>query len=615
MIITLAGHVDHGKTTLVRALTGVDTDRLAEEKARGLTIDLGFAYTEQLGFVDVPGHQKFIHNMVAGVAADQHALLVIAADDGPMPQSREHLEILSLIGVKSGTIALTKCDLVSNERLAKCRDEITALVQNTMLETADVFQTSVQDSSSYLALSQHLQDLAEEHQPKSDEARFRLAVDRAFTVKGAGVVVTGTVHSGSLKSEQLVEHFPSGKSLRVRSMRVEDQLAEETKTGDRCALNLVGASLDEVKRGDWITDHAVSGHRSITIRLDQASSFARDVKHWMPVHVYHATSHSTGRLALFTDAPNHETWAEIVCDTPMACCRGDRVVLRDQALDTTLGGGEVLYLNPSQVRRRNAPEHRRMVSAYAAVNAQECFKRAMYQLQLNLEAFQQIWNLPDHAIQALSAENDVTSVNDIALSEKQWAQIQQECLEQFIHDDPKANNLGAGIKAQDIKSVPQALRQSALDALLKSGAIVQQGALYRLPELEPTLPAELLSLWEQVEPLLDHMQAPSCGDLAKMLNLNLQHLEKQLMALSKAGKLTFLGNHRFYLPRRLGEIASVVEEMTQQDPTGQMTVKSFRDKTGIGRNVAIDVLEYFDSKGFTRRQGNERVVLRVFNDL
>ena len=397
MIITLAGHVDHGKTTIVRALTGVDTDRLAEEKARGLTIDLGFAYTEHLGFVDVPGHQKFIHNMVAGIAADQHALLVIAADDGPMPQTQEHLEILSLIGIRQGSIALTKCDLVSPDRLTACYGEIRQLTEQTFLQVAPIFQTSVQDTSSYTALGEHLRQQAAIHQRTQDDTRFRLAIDRAFTVKGAGLVVTGTVHSGTIQEGQQVYHFPSEKALRVRSLRVEDQPAVQSSAGDRCALNLVGASLEELGRGDWITEQPTQGANAITIKLDRASSLRRPLKHWMPVHAYHATRHSTARLALFTAAQGQQTWAEVICDTPMACHRGDRLVLRDQALDATLGGGEVLFVSATQVNRRNTVEHRELVAAYAARDAAESFRTLMLKLRLNMNLFQQVWNLTDSA--------------------------------------------------------------------------------------------------------------------------------------------------------------------------------------------------------------------------
>ncbi|MEC8347813.1 MAG: selenocysteine-specific translation elongation factor [Pseudomonadota bacterium] len=614
MIITLAGHVDHGKTTIVRALTGVDTDRLAEEKARGLTIDLGFAYTEHLGFVDVPGHQKFIHNMVAGIAADQHALLVIAADDGPMPQTREHLEILSLIGIRQGSIALTKCDLVSPDRLSACYSEIRQLTEQTFLQVAPIFQTSVQDTSSYTALGEHLRQQAAIHQRTQDDTRFRLAIDRAFTVKGAGLVVTGTVHSGTIQEGQQVYHFPSEKALRVRSLRVEDQPAVQSSAGDRCALNLVGASLEELGRGDWITEQPTQGANAITIKLDRASSLRRPLKHWMPVHAYHATRHSTARLALFTAAQGQQTWAEVICDTPMACHRGDRLVLRDQALDATLGGGEVLFVSATQVNRRNTVEHRELVAAYAARDAAESFRTLMLQLRLNMNFFQQVWNLTDSAQASLLEGHETEIFDDLVLSKAQWQATLDQCRETVeAACSPTAQNDRGGLTVGDLDAVAKPLRQPALDALLKTGEITKRGAIYFIPRAEPTLSAELLETWKQVEPLLDQLQAPSCGDMAKKLNRPLAKLERSLLELAKSGLLIPLGNHRFYLPRRLQEIADVVQAMTEQTAQGTMTVKDFRDRTGIGRNVAIDVLEFFDKKGFTRRQGNERIVIRPFS--
>lgn len=616
MIITLAGHVDHGKTTLVRELTGVDTDRLAQEKARGLTIELGFAYTDQLGFVDVPGHQKFIHNMVAGVAAQQHALMVIAADDGPMPQSREHLDILSLLGVKQGTVVLTKCDLVPPERLQACHAEIASLTEHSFLRDAEVFQTSAAEPAGYQALSDHLQEVANTHRPDANTADFRLAIDRVFTVKGAGVVVTGTVHCGTIAVDQSVSHFPSNKTLRVRSMRVQDKPADQATVGDRCALNLVGTSLEELKRGDWLTHSAGSGCQSITIKLDKASGFPRAVKHWMPVHIYHATSHCTGRLALFTHTYDEGTWAEIICDEPMACHRGDRIVLRDHDLDSTIGGGEVLYTQQRQVRRRNSETHRALVSAYAAPSPTESFKQLMALSALKPKEFKDIWNLPEISMDALKADHTLKVIGDIAVSEAQWQQLMDKCLAQISQTTDESNDLtSAGLRAKSLQQVPSALRQPLLDALLKNRQIEQSGGFYSLPDKEPTLPSELASLWARVQPLLDHAQAPSCGDLAKTLEVPLTVLEKNLLTLSKRKLLVHIGSHRFYLPSRLSEIAMVVEKMTAKSASASMTVKAFRDETGIGRNVAIDVLEYFDSKGFTRRQGNERVIVRPFSDL
>ena len=615
MIITLAGHVDHGKTTLVRALTGVDTDRLAEEKARGLTIDLGFAYTDHLGFVDVPGHQKFIHNMVAGVASHQHALLVIAADDGPMPQTAEHLEILSLLGVATGTIALTKCDLVSSQRLSSCRDEISALTHNTFLQDAPVFETSAKDSAGHQALNDHLHETAAAARTLIDDSSFRLAIDRAFTVKGAGVVVTGTVHCGTLAADQQVTHFPSGKTLRVRSIRAQDQVADQASSGNRCALNLVGTSLDELKRGDWITANPAASNRSVTIRLAKAASFPRDLKHWMPVHVYHATSHSTGRLAIFTDAPDGEVWAEVVCDEALACFRGDRIVLRDQALDATLGGGEVLFVRPEQAKRRNTIEHRNLVAAYAASTPEQSFVQLMAAGELRLEEFEQVWNVPEARMEALKRQQKLVALDDVVVSEGQWQNLRDTCLREIGNASPKQALQGqVALQAHELDDIPRTLRRPTLNALLKSGDIEHKTGLYTLPDKKPSLSPELATLWAKLEPLIDHIQAPSSGDLAKQFNRPLPALEKQLIELAKLRLLTHIGAHRFYLPRRLLEVANIVQSMADSSENGAITVKTFRDKTGIGRNVAIEVLEYFDGRGFTRRQGNDRMILRPFDE-
>ena len=610
MIITLAGHVDHGKTTIVRALTGVDTDRLAEEKARGLTIDLGFAYTDKLGFVDVPGHQKFIHNMVAGVASQQHALMVIAADDGPMPQSREHLEILTLMGVRQGTVVMTKCDLVDEARLQQCQKEIGDLVLHTFLETAPVFQTQAREPECYATLLTHLEQISAHQETLSNNASFRLAVDRAFTVKGAGVVVTGTAHCGSVSVGDKLFHYPSGKEVRVRSLRVQDQEADCARSGDRCALNLVGLSLDEVKRGHWLRANPTPGAHSITIQLDKAPSFPRALKHWMPVHVYHATSHSTGRLALYTQTPAGQTWAELVCDEPLACHRGDRLVVRDQALDATLGGGEVLFTQRYQARRRNTQQHCSLVANFAQSSPEESFTALLDSGALLTEQFRQIWDLADSGMRELEDAQPLLKIGDRLITPNAWQQLKDRTVALIDADKSVAetNNSGSGMRPSQFEHVSPELRKPLLAELSQEGKIEQVGGLYRKPTNDDALPADLQTLWNTVKPELDQMQAPSSGDLAKQLNLPLAKLEKQLVALTKHGRLIHLGAHRFYLPNRLQAIADVVQKMISEQ--GTLTVKAFRDKTGIGRNVAIEVLEYFDGKGFTRRQGNERVLLR-----
>ena len=257
MIITLAGHVDHGKTSLVGALTGVDTDRLAEEKRRGLTIDLGFAYLQEadntLGFVDVPGHHRFIHNMVAGVSADQHALLVIAADDGPMPQSREHLQILELIGVTNGTVALTKCDRVTPEQLAEARSRTEALLSDSALADAAIIETAIPTGQGIDELKSRLLSAATQAGEPAAGSEFRMPIDRAFTISGAGVVVTGTIHAGRIQEDDTLTLFPGMQEVRVKSVRAQNAAVASAGPGDRAAINLAGIHHSQIERGHQLS--------------------------------------------------------------------------------------------------------------------------------------------------------------------------------------------------------------------------------------------------------------------------------------------------------------------------------------------------------------------------
>ena len=299
MIVTLAGHVDHGKTSIVRALTGVDTDRLAEEKRRGLTIDLGFAYTDiggrRIGFVDVPGHHRFVHNMVAGVATRQHALLVIAADDGVMPQSREHLQILRLLGLSAGVVALNKIDRVGTERIAEVHQQIRALVAGSFLDDADIIALSCETGTGIDKLRHHLEGAALAANESADGRPFRLAIDRAFTVRGSGVVVTGTVVSGTAAVDDRVVLASTGTAVRIRGLHVQDEASSSATAGDRAAVNLAGVGVDEVGRGDWLQAPEIREPiKRFAMRLDVLDDFPRALKHNAPVHVYHATSHSQG---------------------------------------------------------------------------------------------------------------------------------------------------------------------------------------------------------------------------------------------------------------------------------------------------------------------------------
>ena len=355
MIVGTAGHVDHGKTALVHALTGVDTDRLKEEKERGITIDLGFAYLPApdgaiLGFVDVPGHEKFVHNMLAGAGGIDFVLLVVAADDGVMPQTREHLAIVDLLGVNRGIVALTKVDLVSADRREAVAAEVLQSIEGTGLAGSEIVPASTVSGEGIDALRMRLFDAGQTIERRAASGRFRLAVDRSFSLTGIGTVVTGTVLSGAVSVGDEVKISPSGTSARVRSIHAQNRPVNRGQGGERCALNLAGDGIakDAVRRGDMVLDpelHAPTDRIDASLRV--LRSELKPIPQWMPVRLHHASAEVGARVALLSDGPiipGEEARVQLVLDRPIAAAAGDRFVLRDTSAQRTIGGGRFLDL-------------------------------------------------------------------------------------------------------------------------------------------------------------------------------------------------------------------------------------------------------------------------------
>ena len=337
MIVGTAGHIDHGKTSLVRALTGVDTDRLKEEKARGISVDLGFAYLPVpdggiLGFVDVPGHERFVHNMLAGATGIDFVLLVVAADDGVMPQTIEHLAIVNLLGIRHGAVAITKADLVDADRLAEVRHQVANLLAPTALSGAPMVAVSSATGAGVAGLRAQLFEAAAAWAGRSARGRFRLAVDRSFTLPGAGTVVTGTVLSGSVAVGDHVVVGPGGLAARVRAIHAQNRAAERGQAGDRCALNLAGERItkDAIARGDVVIDPALQAPASrIDATLQVLALETRPVGQWMPVRLHHAALEVGARVVLLGDdpvPPGGEAFVQLVLDKPVrrwaiaSCC-------------------------------------------------------------------------------------------------------------------------------------------------------------------------------------------------------------------------------------------------------------------------------------------------------
>jgi selenocysteine-specific elongation factor len=384
MIIGTAGHIDHGKTALVKALTGVDADRLAEEKKRGITIDLGYAYAplpdgSVLGFVDVPGHERFVHNMLAGATGIDVVLLVIAANEGIMPQTIEHLQIVDLLGIEHGIVALTKADLADDDMRGLRVAEVQMLLAKTRLADAPILPVSSVTGEGIAELKALLSTF--HTGPERASGYPRLAIDRSFTLQGTGLVVTGTLFSGEVRVDDRLILSPKGIELRVRGLHAQNRQVKSAGAGERCALNITGARLgkEDIARGDWITAEELHAPTSVfDIRLKLLPSEKKPLKHWTPVHVHLAAAHAMGRIALLEGdklEPGGEAFAQVMLDAPIGALANDRLIIRDQSAQWTIGGGTVIdpFASP---RNRRKPE-RRIRLDHMARSTEEAARRLL----------------------------------------------------------------------------------------------------------------------------------------------------------------------------------------------------------------------------------------------
>ena len=613
MIVTLAGHVDHGKTAVVRALTGVDTDRLAEERRRGLTIDLGFAYADigdaRIGFVDVPGHRRFIHNMVAGVARNQYALLVVAADDGVMPQTVEHLQILKLLGLRQGIVALNKIDRSDEERIALVRREIQALTAGSFLGDAEILEVSCIDGRGIDTLRAHLQQAGEAYATTIEDRAFRLAVDRVFSLRGVGVVATGTVVSGATHTDDRLAIAATGQPLRVRGLFVQDTPAERAAEGDRVALNVTGARLDDVSRGDWIVAESTAGTtRHATVELEVVDDFPRAVRHWAPVHAYAATSHSQGRISLLEPPPvepGATAAVDIVLQEPAHMKVGDRLILRDQDLDRTLGGGTVIDVEAPPGRRRT-PHRLDRIAALRSASTDDALAALAQRDAVDANTFRRNWNLTANAMRGLVQRSGLIEHGDHIVHPELAHATERAVVDTLAkHHETQRDSGGMPLESlSDALGASTTITRIAIQSLTESGEVRAQSGSYALAEHSAEIPQALAALFDRIEPLLDSAQPASLGDVAKRLRMPLPALERDMRALAALGLCQHVSPNRYFLNARLRAMADIALDL----PEG-FTVRQFRDASGMGRNVVIEVLEHFDRKGLTRRQGDSRRVV------
>ncbi len=626
MIIATAGHVDHGKTSLVKALTGIDTDRLPEEKRRGLTIDLGFAYlpvasAATIGFIDVPGHERFIHNMLSGVSGIDFALLVVAADDGVMPQTREHLAILDLLGVARGAVALTKIDRVAPERIAEVEAEIVALLAPTRLAGSAIFPVSPFSGSGLRALKQHLQAAAQALRARSADGNFRLSIDRCFTIAGAGLVVTGTAMSGEVRVGDQVEVLLAGLGARVRSIHAQNAGAERGRAGQRCALNLSGIDgKARISRGDWVVKGSTPRPVGrIDGRLRLLASEAQPLGHWTPVHFHVGAADVNGRVAVLggrSIPPGGSALVQIVLDRPVGAVRGDRFIVRDQSSRRTLGGGAVIDVFPP-ARGRARPER---VAHLAAMELDDHEAALSSLLEctpagVDLSRFAANRNLIAGAAESLYARMPMKRVGSLGFAPTQWAMLREKALaslgawHQAAPDDSglAADRLLYGTAIR----VPGDVVAMLADEMATEGLIARDGAHVRLPSHRAQLAPADAALWAKASPLLEKsdLRPPSVAELAAELREDSRKLDGALSRLVRHGLVVRVSKNRFFLPSAVRRLQQIAREEAQA--SGAITAAAFRDRSGIGRNVAIEVLEFFDRIKFTRRTGDVHVLVRA----
>ncbi|EMQ0908754.1 selenocysteine-specific translation elongation factor [Raoultella ornithinolytica] len=606
MIIATAGHVDHGKTTLLQAITGVNADRLPEEKSRGMTIDLGYAYWPQpdgrvLGFIDVPGHEKFLSNMLAGVGGIDHALLVVACDDGVMAQTREHLAILQLTGKPSLTVALTKADRVEAQRVEEVRGDVTVVLAEFGFTDATLFATAATENQGIAELREHLLQLSARAHPQHQ--RFRLAIDRAFTVKGAGLVVTGTALSGEVNVGDTLWLTGVDKPMRVRGLHAQNQAVGQAWAGQRIALNIVGdAQKEALNRGD----------RLLSVQPPEASGRVivelqchTPLTQWQSLHIHHAASHITGRVSLLEG-----DLAELVLDTPLWLADNDRLVLRDISARVTLAGARVVTLNPPR-RGKRKPEYLQWLAALAASQGDDAQALDIHLQRdaVRLDDFAWARQLSDEGLNVLINRPDYLQAGNSLLSAPLAARWQTKLLDALArYHDQHRDEPGPGRERLRRIALPmedEALVLLLIEQMRASGTIDSHHGWLHLPEHKAGFTEEQQSIWLRVADLFAD-EPWWVRDLAKEAGVEEALMRAVLRQAAQQGMITAIVKDRYYRNDRIVAFARMIRDLDQR--RGSTCAADFRDTLNVGRKLAIQILEYFDRIGFTRRRGNDHIL-------
>jgi len=629
LVLGTAGHIDHGKTTLVRALTGIDCDRLEEEKRRGITIELGFAPLElpdgtTISVVDVPGHEKFIRQMVAGAAGIDAVLLVVAADEGVMPQTREHLEILELLGIKEGLVALTKVDRVDDELQQLATEDVKSLLEGTFLQDAQILPVSAMTGTGIKELSLALQGIAARIQPRPRGGALFLPVDRVFPIVGFGTVVTGTAYAGSVKVSDEVEIVPSGALARVRSLEVHDKPVQEAFAGQRTAVNLSGIGFKNVRRGDTLCTPAIYRATScVDVLLKALRKNSEPIKHWQRVRLHMGTSDLIARVS-FADPgaklmPGDSSVAQLVLEDPAGAAYGQGFVIRAYSPLETIGGGQILFPYGWKPRsRQKKTEYAEMLGNLAKSNSVAdrlvSVLRPREILSLD-EAQKAVQSLPTKIREIASRKNlekeliFLDSGPGWVVSKEKMTSVCKKFLETlrlFHANEPHLK----GMTAEEALSVlSQCLETKVAKAILtylqENGDVVISENRVFLPGF---IPEEASRFEKETRLLLDFCESkgfemPSLDQAIAVTGLPADTFSNLLRQLREKGSLHVVGGELLLSGAVMEKGIALLKECK-----GDITLAAFRDLSGTSRKYALPFLEYLDSIGVTRRIGEKRIL-------
>ncbi len=620
-VIGLSGHIDHGKTALVKALTGVNTDSLTEEQKRGMTIDIGFAFLdENITLIDVPGHEKFVKNMMAGVSAVDVALLVVAADDGVMPQTREHFEILNLLDIPLGIVAINKIDLADKDWLELVELDIGELLQGSFMEDAPILKVSAETGDGVDQLKTTLLDLCKKVPDKQDRGIFRLHVDRVFSMKGYGTVVTGTVNSGSLKIGDTVELLPGSVKSKVRGLQSHGEEVQQVETGDRAAINLQRVEIKQIERGSQIAEIGyLQSLNQMGVTLLLLGSAQKPITQNQRIRIHLGTQEVMARVAL-TDGktlqPGDDCPALLRLEQPMVAARGDKFIIRSFSPVITIGGGEVMEV---LIEEKWKIVKEKLQNLYESPKSDQLIHLVQEEgaKPITPEKLQYRIGISKEQINAIVEEKEelfwlTHKQGKWLLTQNQWNELKNS-IHNFLKKYHAKNPLNAGAQKEEIRqhlSCENSILEALLQSMLDDKSISQKGELFLNPNFSITLSSEDDSLQNSILNQLDQegFTSSTLAQLSLKTGNSKEKLMQVLNVAEQQGKLLRIDGKLMFTQKNFIILREKVNQFFSNHP--EMSVSEFKELAHTSRKYAVPLLEYFDKKKITYREGNIRKLVR-----